>query len=115
MVDGVRVIALELASRRNDRRQPGMVGVGLKEELGGPRKQLAYVPVALNDIEGVRESFVVEDVSIPNELEGGDQLIECRSGLGSLVHFSVRPSFVSYWVYINTRMQCSGVRILDGG
>ena len=101
MVDGVGIIALELASWRNDRRQPGMVGVGLKEELGRRREHLAYVPVALNDVDGLSESLAAEDVSIPNELEGDDQLIECRSALGGLVHFTVRPSFVPYWVCSN--------------
>ena len=34
---------------------------------------------------------VGEDVAVPDELEGGDQLIERRGGLGSLVHFTYTP------------------------
>jgi hypothetical protein len=49
-----------------------MVGIGLEEELGRRGEKLAYIPVALNDVQGVSESLVVEDVAIPNELEGGD-------------------------------------------
>ena len=78
-----------------------MVGVALEEEFRRRREKLTYVPVAFDDVEGVCESVLVQDVSIPNELEGGDQLIECRSGPGSLVHFTVRPSFVSYWACSN--------------
>ena len=101
MVDGVGIITLELACGRNDRRKSGVVGVGLKEQLGRRREQLSDIPVALNDVEGVSESLVAEDVAIPNELKGADQLIEYRSGLGSLVHFARGPSFVPTWVRIN--------------
>ena len=91
-----------------------MVGVALEEEFRRRREKLTYVPVAFDDVEGVCESVLVQDVSIPNELEGGDQLIECRGGLRSLVHFTVFPSFVPNWVCINKNGEVS-VRILYWG
>ena len=57
MVDGVGIVALQLAGGRNDRRQPGVVGVGLEEELGRGREELAYRSVALNHVEGVGEAL----------------------------------------------------------
>ena len=89
-----------------------MVGIAL-EKTGRRREKLAYIPVTLNDVQGAGESLVVEDVSVPNELESGNQLIKCRGGLGSLVHFTQPRRSCPVWSAA-ARMRALGSRYNRG-
>ena len=81
LVERVRVVAEELAGRRDDRREARAVGIGLDEQLRGFGEQLRDVPEPLDDVELVGEPLRGQDVLVADLREQVDELVEGRGGL----------------------------------
>jgi hypothetical protein len=65
LVERIRVVAEELARRRDDRREARALGVGLDHQLRCLGQQLRGVPDRLDGVEGLVEAVTV-DVAVPD-------------------------------------------------
>ena len=76
VVDGVGVVAEELACRRDDRREAWSLGVTFEEQLGALRQQMEDVPEALDRVELVGLALRGEHVVVADVREEADELVE---------------------------------------